>query len=65
LVVIATGRTLRQIAPYLGRIARAFIADRTNPGDLVVDPFCGCGVVPLEAAPGRRIVAGDWKADCR
>jgi hypothetical protein len=33
----------------------------TRRGDLIVDPFCGCGVVALEAAAnGRRVVAGDW-----
>jgi hypothetical protein len=42
-------------------IARSLILDRSRPGDLIVDPFCGCGVVALEAAThGRRIVAGDW-----
>jgi len=53
----ATDWTFHQIAPYIGRlktsIARALIQERTRPGDLVVDPFCGCGVVALEAA-------GDW-----
>ena len=42
-------------------MARALISEYTRAGDLVVDPFCGCGVVPLEAAAGgRRVVAGDW-----
>jgi len=62
---VATDWTLHQIAPYIGRmktsIARALVLERTRPGDLVVDPFCGCGVVALEAAAnGRRVVAGDW-----
>ncbi len=35
--------------------------ENTKVGDLVVDPFCGCGVAMLEAAAnGRRVVAGDW-----
>lgn len=62
---VATDWTLHQIAPYIGRMktsmARALVLDRTRPGDLVVDPFCGCGVVALEAAAnGRRVAAGDW-----
>lgn len=62
---VATDCTLHQIAPYIGRMktsmARALVLERTRPGDLVVDPFCGCGVVALEAAAnGRRVAAGDW-----
>lgn len=42
-------------------MARTLVNMRTRRGDLVVDPFCGCGVVALEAAAnGRRVVAGDW-----
>lgn len=57
--------TLHQIAPYIGRMkaamARSLINEFTRPGDLVVDPFCGSGVVPLEAsASGRRVASGDW-----
>ncbi len=57
--------TLHQIAPYIGRMktsmARSLIQSRTRPGDLIADPFCGCGVVALEAAGNaRQIVAGDW-----
>jgi DNA methylase len=57
--------TFHQIAPYIGRMktsmARALIEDATRKGDLVIDPFCGCGAVALEAAAnGRRVVAGDW-----
>ena len=60
----ATDYTLQQLAPYIGRMktsmARSFVLDHTNEGDLIVDPFCGSGVVALEAAAaGRRIVAGD------
>ena len=44
-------------------MARSLIESYTNPGDLIVDPFCGCGVVALEAASAdRRIVAGDWNS---
>lgn len=42
-------------------MARSLIEKFTRPGDLVVDPFCGSGVVPLEAsASKRRVAAGDW-----
>lgn len=62
---VATDLTLHQLAPYIGRMktsmARSLVLERTRVGDLIVDPFCGCGVVALEAAAnGRRIVAGDW-----
>lgn len=61
----ATDLSLHQIAPYIGRMktsmARSLVVEHTKPGDLVVDPFCGCGVIPLEAAANdRRVVAGDW-----
>ena len=56
--------TLHQIAPYIGRMkttmARSLIEQYTKPGDLVIDPFCGCGVIALEAATRmRNIYAGD------
>src|SRR5688572_1972469 len=42
-------------------MARALISSRTSKGELIVDPFCGCGVVALEAAAmQRRVVVGDW-----
>jgi len=57
--------SLQQIAPYIGRIkttmARSLIYETTQPGDLLIDPFCGCGIIPYEAAVmGRRVLAGDW-----
>lgn len=62
---VANDCTLHQIAPYIGRMktsmARSLVLNWTHRGDLVVDPFCGCGVVALEAASnGREVVAGDW-----
>jgi len=62
---VANDWTFHQIAPYIGRMktsmARALIEMVTHRGDLIVDPFCGCGVVTLEAAAnGRRVVGGDW-----
>jgi DNA methylase len=57
--------TFHQLAPYIGRMktsmARSLVQRWTAPGDLVVDPFCGCGVVALEAAASNReVVVGDW-----
>jgi hypothetical protein len=62
---VATDWTFHQIAPYIGRMkismARSLIQNWTHQGDLIVDPFCGCGAVALEAAAnGRGVVAGDW-----
>ena len=60
-----TDNRLHQLAPYIGRmktsIARNLIKHATREGDLILDPFCGCGAIALEAAiMGRRVVAGDW-----
>ena len=59
--------SLHHLSPYIGKlksvIARDLISQYSQPGDLVVDPFCGCGTVPLEAALlGRRIFASDSSA---
>lgn len=56
--------TIHQLSPYIGklksRIARDLITQYTRPGDLVADPFCGSGTIPLEAANlGRRTFASD------
>ena len=56
--------SLHQLSPYIGKmksvIASDLISTYSRPGDLVVDPFCGCGTVPLEAARlGRRVFASD------
>lgn len=55
---------LHQLAPYIGKLRPAMashlIQTYTKPGDLVLDPFCGSGVIPVEAAlQGRNIVAAD------
>jgi hypothetical protein len=55
---------LHQLSPYIGKlkssIARDLIAAYTNPGDLVLDPFCGSGTIPLECTlMGRRPLAFD------
>jgi len=59
-----TFSSLHQLSPYIGKlkpnIARELIATYTHPGQLVVDPFCGSGTVPLEAfLTGREVVASD------
>lgn len=50
--------------PWPGRfipdVPRAAILELTAPGDLVIDPFCGCGTTALEAlAAGRETLAAD------
>jgi len=56
--------TLQQLAPYVGKMksgmAKVLVNLYSKPGDTVLDPFSGSGVVPLEAAlTGRRVWAND------
>ncbi len=56
--------SLHQLAPYIGRlkvgIATDLVQRLSAPGDLIVDPFCGSGTVPLEAISlGRNVICGD------
>lgn len=56
--------SLHQLSPYIGKlkphIARDLVLTYTRPGDLVVDPFCGSGSIPLEAQlNGRKVIASD------
>lgn len=56
--------SLQQLAPYVGRMksgmARVLVALYSRPGHAILDPFCGSGVVPLEALlSGRRALAND------
>lgn len=58
------GNNFHSISSYVGRIKPSFahflIESATNPGDVVYDPFCGIGTVPLEASLlGRRSVGND------
>ena len=50
--------TLQQLSPYVGKMksgmARVLINLYSKPGDTVLDPFSGSGVVPLEAALSER-----------
>jgi hypothetical protein len=56
--------TLHQLSPYIGKlkssIAASLVAQFSGEGDLLYDPFAGCGTVALEAwAAGRRVIAND------
>src|SRR6476660_3881071 len=56
--------TLQQLSPYVGKMksamARVLINLYSKPGDIVLDPFSGSGVVPLEAVlAGRSAWAND------
>lgn len=56
--------TLQQLAPQVGKLksgmARVLVRHYSQPGDTVLDPFCGSGVIPLECALlGRRGWAND------
>jgi hypothetical protein len=60
----ASFSSLHQLSPYIGKlkpnIARELVATYTAPGEIVVDPFCGSGTIPLEAGLlGRRVLASD------
>ena len=56
------GIWLHSMAPYVGRIKPAFahwlIQICSKPSDVVLDPFCGIGTVPLEADLLGRIAIG-------
>lgn len=56
--------SLHQLAPYVGKLksgmVRVLIELYSRPGDVVLDPFCGAGVVPLECViTGRHTIAND------
>lgn len=56
--------SLHQLAPYVGKLksgmVRVLIELYSRPGDVVLDPFCGAGVVPLECLiMGRHAIAND------
>ena len=58
------GSSLHTVGPYIGRVratlARELVQSYSREGDVVWDPFCGSGTVPLEALLlGREAVAGD------
>lgn len=56
--------TLQQLSPYVGKMksgmANVLLNLYSKPGDTILDPFSGSGVVPLEAAlAGRYAWAND------
>jgi hypothetical protein len=56
--------TLQQLSPYVGKMksgmAEVLVGVYSKPGDRVLDPFSGSGVVPFEAAlAGRCVWAND------
>jgi hypothetical protein len=61
---LARESSLHQLAPYVGKMksgmARVLLSAYSSPGDWVLDPFCGSGVVTLESLLlGRRAAAND------
>jgi len=61
---LAEEASLQQIAPFVGKMkctmAAALVRAFSEEGDTVLDPFCGCGVVPLEALIlGRHAIGND------
>jgi SAM-dependent methyltransferase len=55
--------SFHQLAPYVGKlksgIVKVLLEEFTKEGDVVLDPFCGSGVVPLEAALLNRHAIGN------
>ncbi|GLU50547.1 DNA methyltransferase [Dyadobacter frigoris] len=56
--------SLHQLSPYIGKIkssiAKYLIENFTQKGDLIFDPFCGAGTIPLEAwSLGRNAIGND------
>jgi hypothetical protein len=56
--------TLHQLAPYVGKLksgmVKVLLEYFSEENDVVLDPFCGSGVVPLEALlRGRKIIGND------
>jgi len=55
---------LHQVAPYIGKlrpsISEFLLSKYTKLGDIVADPFCGSGTIPLDAVRlGRIPIAAD------
>jgi len=55
---------LHEISPYIGKLrpilAKQLVNDYSRPDQLIWDPFCGSGTIPLEARlQGRHIIASD------
>jgi DNA modification methylase len=62
--VVGTESTLHQLSPYIGKIkssiADFLIKNFTKKEQIILDPFCGAGTIPLEAwINGRNVIASD------
>lgn len=57
------GHPWHSLCSYHGKLkpslAHFLVAQFTNPGDVVVDPLCGVGTIPLEACLQNRIGIGN------
>ena len=58
------GHSLHRIGPYVGRIKPSFahflVKYLSKPNETILDPFCGIGTIPLEAAlQGRNSIGFD------
>ncbi len=56
--------SIHQLSPYVGKLksgmAGALVKEFSREGDVVLDPFCGSGVVPCEALlAGRHAIGND------
>jgi DNA modification methylase len=55
--------SMHQLAPYVGKLksgmARVLVEEFSKHGEVVLDPFCGSGVVPYEALLARRHSIGN------
>ena len=50
----------RYPAKFIPQVARRCILENSNEGDLVIDPFCGCGTALVESLiHGRRSIGTD------
>jgi site-specific DNA-methyltransferase (adenine-specific) len=59
-VLMAARSTVPGPAVKPNAVVRTLIAQSSAPGEMIVDPFCGTGVVGVEArAHGRRFLLGD------
>jgi methylase of polypeptide subunit release factors len=61
---VGSESTLHQLAPYIGKlettVASSLLETYSHERDTVIDPFCGSGVVALEALLRKRsVVAND------
>ena len=64
LSAIGQESTLHQLSPYIGKIkstiANFLVENFTTKGNIILDPFCGAGTIPLEAwMQGRNVIAND------